>query len=183
VKHSKLQTQQWELAIYSAPPMYVDIVIHILMMLYEVARLADIRRCNSELKQTNRHLLSWVLVFTCKFTITEIREMTWTHSYPLMIVIVKLKPHYTDLQEICCRLAGWSSLQQISSKSPANLQQIRCVASKSTASLQHFATNGFVCNILAFRVVADKSVVSPASLQQVASKSPASLQQVYSKSV
>jgi hypothetical protein len=61
----------------------------------------------------------------------------------------------------------------------ANLQQ---VASKSTASLQHFATNGFVCNILTCRDVVDKSVVSPASRQQIRSmwfitnKSTASLQ-------
>ena len=78
--------------------------------------------------------------------------------------------------------------------------------SKSPASLQHVATNGFVCNILTCRYVADKSVVSPASRQQIrllwfrTDKSTASLysmlatccrqircvatrQQIYSKSV
>jgi hypothetical protein len=79
-------------------------------------------------------------------------------------------------------IMGLRLLQQVSSKSPANLQQIRCVASKSTASLQHFATNGFIYNILTCRDVADKSVVSPASRQQIrwmwfrTDKSTASLQ-------
>jgi hypothetical protein len=61
----------------------------------------------------------------------------------------------------------------------ANLQQIRCVASKPTARLQHSVTDGFVYNILTFRDVVDKSVASPANLQQVA----ANRQQIYSKSV
>jgi hypothetical protein len=72
---------------------------------------------------------------------------------------LKLKPHYTDLLEICCRLAGLS-VQQISSKSPANLQQV-------------YSLLAICC-----RLAVDKSVASPASLQQVASKSPASLQQI-----
>jgi hypothetical protein len=76
----------------------------------------------------------------------------------------KLKPHYADLLEICCRLAGWPSLQQIYSKSTA------------------FCHQRIVCNILLCRDVADKSVVSPASRQQIRSmwlrtdKSTASLQ-------
>jgi hypothetical protein len=68
------------------------------------------------------------------------------------------------------------------SKSPANLQQIRCVSSKSTASLKHFSTNGFVCSILTCRDAVDKCLVSPTSCQQMRSmwfridKSTASLQ-------
>jgi hypothetical protein len=72
---------------------------------------------------------------------------------------------------ICWRFAVDLLADRLYSKSPANLQQIRFVASKSTATLQHFAINGFVYNILTCRYVADKSVVSPASRQQIASKS------------
>jgi hypothetical protein len=65
-----------------------------------------------------------------------------------MAYYIKLKAHYTDLLEICCRLAADR------------------LSSKSTASLQHFATNGFVYNILKCRDVVDKSVVSPAASRQ-----------------
>ena len=102
---------------------------------------------------------------------------------------------------ICWIFAVDLLADRLYSKSPANLQHIRCVASKSTTSVKHFSTNGFVCNILTCRYVADKSVVSPANpfdvIQngQIYSKStacrfavdksvasPASLQQVASKS-
>jgi hypothetical protein len=73
----------------------------------------------------------------------------------------------------------------------------------SPVDLHHFATNGFVYNILTCRNVVDKSVVSPANpldvlqvshvddllqtccrqIRCVASNSTASRQQVYSKSV
>jgi hypothetical protein len=51
------------------------------------------------------------------------------------------------------------------------------ISSKSTASPQHFATNGFVYNILTRRDVADKSVVSPANPFDVVWNG-----QIYSKS-
>jgi hypothetical protein len=86
------------------------------------------------------------------------------------------------ITQICWRFAVDLLADRLYSKSPANQQQIRSVASKCTASLQHFATNGFVYNILTCRNVADKSVVLPASRQHIrwmwfrTDKSTASLQ-------
>jgi hypothetical protein len=128
----------------------------------------------------------------------------------ISVIGFKLKPHYMDLLDICCRLAGYGRLH---SKSPASLQrfsptdfvyniltcrdvvgesavlpasrqQIHSMwfrTNKSTASLQLAAVRcRRVCSMLATCCghAADKSVASPANLQQVASKSPASLQQI-----
>jgi hypothetical protein len=70
------------------------------------------------------------------------------------------------------------------SKSPANLQQIRCVAGKSTGSLRQVATNrnGFVCEHLDTSRCCRKIRVSPKSRWQIRSmwlrtdKSTANLQ-------
>jgi hypothetical protein len=95
---------------------------------------------------------------------------------------LKLKPHCTDLLEICCRLAGWPSLQQIYSKSvvsPANLYSKSTAFCHQRICLQHLDVLAYkkaalrcrhVCismQATCFRLAVDKSVASPANLQQV----------------
>ena len=87
--------------------------------------------------------------------------------------VLKVKPYYMDLLEICCRYADWPSLQQISSKSVVSPTILERLWNKFRSfchqriCLQHHDSV----------TTRDKSVVSPANPFDVVQNG-----QIYSKS-
>ena len=156
-------------------------------------------------KPSKQHQLSYTRYINLYRSIERVHALyitpyTYKHQACSSIGLALYSSNHTT--RICWRFAVDLLADRLYSKSPANLQQIRCVASKSTAfchqriCLQHLDVS--ICcrqiccvasksvrygsertnlqqvySMLATccRLAVDKSVASPASLQQISSKS------------